>query len=91
MEDDVAAGGAGLGPDLDHVVGGTDHRLVVLDDDHGVARIGERTDDRDQPVDVAWVQPDARLIEDEKGVDERGAEAGGEIDRNFPPREVKRG
>ncbi len=41
---------------------------------------GQRADDRDQPVDVARVQPDARLVQDEEGVDERRAEARGEVD-----------
>jgi hypothetical protein len=62
------------------VVGGADHRLVVLDDDDRVAGVGQRPDDADQAVDVARVQADAGLVEDEERVDERGAEAAGEVD-----------
>ena len=62
------------------MVGGTDHRLVVLDDDDGVAGVGQRADDAEQPVDVARVQPNRGLVEDKEGVDQRSAEAGGEVD-----------
>ncbi len=79
-EDDVAAAAAGLGTDFDDVVGGADHGLVVFDDDDRVARVGERADDADQAVDIAWVQADRRLVEDEERVDERGAETGSEVD-----------
>ena len=68
LEHDLAAAGAGLGAHLDDVVGGADHGLVVLDDNDGVTGVGERTDDRDQAVDVAWVQADAGLIEDEERI-----------------------
>ncbi|HLP00958.1 MAG TPA: hypothetical protein VK163_02950 [Opitutaceae bacterium] len=80
MENDVASGGAGLGADLDHVVGGADHRLVVLDDDDGVTGICQRPDDADEPIDVARVKADRGFVEHEERVDERGAEAGGEVD-----------
>ena len=80
LKDDVAAAAAGLGADFDDVIGGANHGLVVFDDDDGVAGVGERTDDRDEPVDVARVQADAGLIEDEERVDERGAEAAREVD-----------
>ncbi len=76
----ISPASAGLGADFDHMIGGTDHRLVVLDDDNRVASVGQRADDAEESVDVARVQADGRLVEDEEGVDERGAEAGGEID-----------
>ena len=88
LEHDVPAAAAGLGPDLDHVVRGADHGLVVLDHDHRVARVGQRADDGDQAVDVARVEADAGLVEDEQGVDQRGAEAAGEVDAlDFTARE----
>ena len=76
----MSAAAAGRGAHFDHVVGGADHRFVVFDDDDGVASIGERADDRDETMNVAWVEADAGFIEDEERVDEGGAEAGGEID-----------
>ena len=41
LEDHVAAVLAGAGAEIDHVVGGADRLLVVLDDDHGVAEIAQ--------------------------------------------------
>ena len=69
LEHDVAAAAAGLRADLDDVIGGADHRFVVLDDDDGVSGVGERANDRDEAVDVARVQADAGFIEDEERVD----------------------
>ena len=74
LEDDVSPGRPGLRSDFQDVVRGPDHRLVVLDDDDRVAGVGQRPDDPDQPVDVARVEPDARLVQDEERVDERGPE-----------------
>jgi hypothetical protein len=79
FEHDPAPASARLRTDLDHMIGRADHGLVMLDDHHGVAGIGERADDGDQAVDVARVQADARLVEHEERVHERGAEAGGEV------------
>ena len=76
----MAPAAAGLGTDFDHMVGGTDHRFVVLDHDDGVAGVGQRADDRDETIDVSRVEADAGLIKDEQRIDQRGAEAGGEID-----------
>ena len=80
LEDDFAPAGAGLRADLDHMVGGADHRLVVLDDDDGVAGVRQGADDAEEPVDVPRVQADGGLVEDEERVDQRGAEARGEVD-----------
>ena len=80
MEDHVTTARTGLGSDLNDVVGGADHRFVVLDDDDGVAGIGQGADDRDESVDVARVQADAGFVEDEECVDERSAETAGKVD-----------
>ena len=55
-------------------------RLLVLDDEHGVAAIAQALHHADELAHVAGMQADARLVEHEEGVDERIAEAGGEID-----------
>ena len=41
LVDDLAAVAAGAGAEVDHLVGGLDGRLVVLDDQHGVAQIAQ--------------------------------------------------
>src|SRR5438552_3760909 len=52
----------------------------MFDDEQSVFGIAEAMEDADETVDVAWVEADAGLIEDVKGVDERRAERGGEVD-----------
>ena len=79
-EDDVAAARARLGADLDDVVGGADHGLVVLDDDNCVAGVGKVADNGDESFDIARVEADGGLVEDEESIDEGGAEARGEVD-----------
>ena len=61
--DDLAAVHAGAGADVDDVVGLADRLLVVLDDDHGVAGVAQVLQRGQQPVVVALVQPDRRLVE----------------------------
>ena len=41
LRDDFAAVHAGPGPDVEHVVGGADGFLVVLDHQHGVAEVAQ--------------------------------------------------
>ena len=79
LKNDLAAAGTRFGTDFNHVVGGANHGLVVFDHDHGVARIGERADDANQPVQIARVQADRGFVEHEQRVDQRGAETRGEI------------
>ena len=51
--DDLAAVLAGAGADVDEVVGGAHHRLVVLDDEHGVAEVAQARERADQALVVA--------------------------------------
>ena len=69
---DAAALATGPGAQIDDVIGGADHRRVVLDDQQGVAGIAEAVQHADQPVDVAVVQADAGLVQHEQRVDELG-------------------
>ncbi len=78
--DDLAAVLAGAGPDVDHVVGGPDGLLVVLDDDQGVAEVLEPDQGLDQPLVVALVEADRRLVEDVEDADQAGADLGGQPD-----------
>ena len=50
-------------PHVHHVIGGTDHVFVVLDDEHAVAQVAQVLEGADESVVVALVQPDAGLIE----------------------------
>ena len=78
--DDLAAVLTGAGPDVDHPVGHADRVLVVLDDDQGVAELLEAHEGLDQPVVVALVEADGRLVEDVEDADETGADLGREPD-----------
>ena len=72
--DDLAAVLAGAGADVDDPVGGPDGVLVVLDDDQGVAEVLEPDQGLDQPLVVALVQADRRLVEDVEDADQAGAD-----------------
>ena len=76
----LAAVLARAGADVDDPVGGGDGVLVVLDDDEGVAEVAQAGEGLDQPVVVALVQPDARLVEHVEDPDEAGPDLGGEPD-----------
>ena len=77
---DLAAVLARARADVDDPVGGGDGVLVVLDDDEGVAEVAQPGERLDQPVVVALVQADARLVEDVEDADEPGADLGREPD-----------
>ena len=78
--DDLAAVLAGPGADVDDPVGDPDRVLVVLDHDQGVAEVLEPAQGLDQPLVVALVQADGRLVEDVEDADQAGADLGGQPD-----------
>ena len=80
LRDDVAAMDAGAGADVEHVVGGADGVLVVLDHDHGVAEVAQPLQRLQQPRIVALVQPDRGLVEHVQHAGEAGADLRGEPD-----------
>ena len=80
VEDDLAAALARARAHVDQAIGGEHHRRVVLDDDQRVAGVAQAVHRLDDPAHVARVQADRRLVEDEQGVDERGAERGRQVD-----------
>ena len=63
LGDDLAAVDAGTGADVEHVVGGADGVLVVLDHDHGVAEVAQPLQRFEQARIVALVQADRGLVE----------------------------
>ena len=58
-----AAVGPGAGAEVDHVVGGPDDALLVLDDDHRVAAVAQAQERLRERLVVARVQADRRLVE----------------------------
>lgn len=77
---DLATVLTGAGADVDDPVGDLDGVLVVLDDDERVAHVAQPDEGLDQPVVVALVQTDGRLVEDVQHADEAGADLGGQAD-----------
>ena len=63
MRYDLSAMLAGSRPHIDHVIGGQDRILIVLDNDHAVAQVTQMLQCPQQPVVVALMQPDRWLIE----------------------------
>lgn len=80
LEDDLAAGFAVTGAEVDDLVGGAGDAGVVFDDDDGITEVAEFFDDGDESAGIAVVEADAGFIENVEGVDEAGAEAAGEVD-----------
>ena len=78
--DDLAAVLARARADVDDPVGRGDGVLVVLDDDEGVAEVAQPRQRLDQPVVVALVQPDRRLVQDVEHADQARADLGGQPD-----------
>jgi hypothetical protein len=59
---------------IDDVIRDLDHVRVVLDHDDGIALVAKLAEQLVEPVHIARVQPDARLVEDVHHVDEAAPE-----------------
>jgi hypothetical protein len=60
--------------DVDDVIGDPDYVGIVFHDDHRVALVTQLAEQLVEPMDVARVKADARLVEDVHDVDETAAE-----------------
>ena len=78
--DHAAALFAGAQPHVHDCVGDANHVGVVLDHDDRVALIAQLQQDRDQPLVVARMQADRRLVQHVQRVDQRRPERRGQID-----------
>ena len=65
--DDAAAAFAALGAEVEDVVGVADDVEVVLDDDDGVAEVGEAVEDFEELADVVEVEAGGGLVEEVEG------------------------
>ena len=72
----VPAAAAGAGADVDQIVARPHQRFVVLDHDHRVALLLQIAQRGDQPVVVARMQADRRLVEQIQHADQPRADAG---------------
>ena len=80
LKNELAALVSGLGPYFYEGVGCPHEGFVVLDNDDGIALLGQFLEDGDEAVDVARVEADGGFVEYKEGIDEGGSEAGGEFD-----------
>src|SRR5512133_2016381 len=62
--DDLTAGLAAFGTEVDDPVGLLDHIQIVLDHEHGVPGVDQSLQDVEQLLDVREVEPGRRLVED---------------------------
>ena len=62
------------------MIGLADDLLLVLDDDDGVLLGAQLLEDLHQPLAVARVQADRRLVENVERVHQRGADGAGQVD-----------
>ena len=76
------------GAEVEKVVGGPHDGLFVFDNHEGIALVPESMHDADESGDVAGVEAYGGFVEDEEGLAQAGAEAGGEVDTlDFSARE----
>ena len=78
--DDPAALASGQRSHIDDIVRRPHHILVVLDHDDRIARIAQLLEAADQPLVVALVQTDGRLVENIKHVHQLRADLGRQAD-----------
>ena len=71
---------AGAGAHVDDIIGVADRVLVMLDDEHGVAEIAQAIEGDEQPLIVALVEADARLVEHVEHARQARADLAGEAD-----------
>src|SRR5674476_344346 len=89
LEDEPSAFRAGARAEVDDVVGGAYHVRVVLDGHDRVAARREAPEDAEQPVGVAWIEADGRLVEDVKRAGERVADGLSLIHISEPTRQAE--
>ena len=78
--DDLAAGRAGAGTEVDNMVGAPDDVLIVLDHHQRVAKVAQILERPDQPADLARMQAERGLIEHIQGIDQPRAQDLGQPD-----------
>ncbi len=80
LGDHLAALDSGARPEIDEVVGRSHGVFIVLDHDNGVALPGQPAQGCQQPVIIARVQPDRRLVQNVKDPDQPRTHLTGEPD-----------
>ena len=85
---DVAALASGQRADVDDIIGLEHHFLVMFDNKDGIAVVAQGLQRVDEPLVVALVQADRRLVKDIEDIDQARADLCGQPDAlTFPARE----
>ena len=77
--DDFSSIFSGSRAEVENVVGGAHDVGIVLDDEDGVSQVAQVMQDLDEPVRVAAVQTDGRLVEHIQRSDQTRAERSREL------------
>src|SRR5258707_9479120 len=80
VRDEVAAGIACSGAEVDDEIGTANGVFIVLDDEHGVAEIAELLEGAEEAIVVAGVQADGRLVENVQDAAETRTDLRGQTD-----------
>src|SRR5258708_39022600 len=80
MRDEVAAGIACSGAEVDDEIGAANGVFIVLDDEHGVAEIAELLEGAEEAIVVTGVQADGRLVENVQDAAEARKDLRGQTD-----------
>ncbi len=70
LEDDLSSCGAMAGTQINELVGGTHYARFMFDDNDRVAGAAQLFQDADQAFGIARVQPNARFVQNEQGIDQ---------------------
>jgi hypothetical protein len=84
----MAALTSGSRAEFEEIFGRANDRLIVLDDEDGVASRAQFMKKIEKAISIARVESDAGFVENEESSREAGAETAGEVDAlEFPTRE----
>ena len=75
-----AAVNSGAGPHVYQVIGSAHDFFVVFHDNHRVALVTQLFEHHNQALSIAWVQANARLVQDVHGAHQRAAQRGSQVD-----------
>ncbi len=74
LEHHLTARSACARAEVDRMIGNRDRLRLVFDHQHGVALVAQPKQQVIHPIDVVWVQPNRRLVEDVGDISERRPE-----------------
>jgi hypothetical protein len=74
LSDDFSAEDASTRADIDNVIGGTNGIVIVFDQQNGVSKISQFTENREEPCVVSRMKADAWFVENVENADKRASD-----------------